>query len=201
MGNKPSFGGKIKWRNILLWILYIDTMLNDIVNFSAINVSKLALFIFIICGNFAGDILSCSLRHALKNNMYFKHLVGFMILLLFIGFADDSMNVQSKLLVSIGLYFWYIVIMNSPIAITIATVTLIVILHILQEYIEDLKKTGEPTDFYVHLRNGIFLFSFLLSFFGFIVFVLMQGSKQQKYSVVEFLLGMRNRDCFIEKPM
>ena len=176
-------------------------MLNDIVNFSAINVSKLALFIFIICGNFAGDILSCSLRHALKNNMYFKHLVGFMILLLFIGFADETMNVQSKVLVSIGLYFWYIVIMNSPIAITIATVTLIVILHILQGYIDDLKKTGDPTDFYVHLRNGIFLFSFLLSFFGFIVFVLMQSSKQQNYSVIEFLLGMRNRDCFTEKPM
>ena len=47
-------------------------------------ISSLAIFLFIIGGNYVGDIYSCKLRRLFNNSMVSKHIIGYFILLLFV---------------------------------------------------------------------------------------------------------------------
>ena len=174
-------------------------MLSDIINISSVNISKLALFIFIIGGNFTGDIFSCSIRRWLKTNMLAKHLVAFTILLLFIGLAENDFDMKSKLLLTIGLYSWFIFIMRSPIIITTIVIFLIVILYIIQGFVDDNVKVGDDTTNLIMTRNVIFMCSVLLSVIGFIYFLVFTSKKYKRFSLYKFLIGLHDWECFHDK--
>ena len=87
---------------------------NEILNIGSSNVSKLAIFIFIIAGNYANDTFSCSLRHIIRDNMIAKHILGIFIVLIFRMLVDliSSKNTECKILAIsiININLWYICI-------------------------------------------------------------------------------------------
>ena len=113
---------------------------NNFLNVGSSNVSKLAIFIFIIAGNYAGDTLSCNLRSIIRDNMIAKHILGIFIVLIFIGISQEELDIFNKIILSIFLYIWYIFIMRSPTSITLTVIGIIIILYIIQEAINDLQK-------------------------------------------------------------
>lgn len=186
---------------------------NEIMNVGSSNVSKLAIFIFIIAGNYANDTFSCSLRHIIRDNMIAKHILGIFIVLIFIGFSQEDLDIQNKLILSVGLYVWYIFIMRSPIVITIIVIMIIIILYIMQEAINDLEKLIKDNssevdskdsqikiNIYSQIRNALFLISIMLSTVGIIIHY--SKSKKQfkeKFSNFQFLVGENDKVCFNRK--
>jgi Ca2+/Na+ antiporter len=186
--------------------------INEFLNIGSSNISKLAIFIFIIAGNYAGDTFSCNLRHIIRDNMIAKHILGIFIVLIFIGFSQDNLNILNKIYLSIFLYTWYIFIMRSPTPITLAVIGIIIILYILQEAIKDIQKNIKDNssevdtknsqykiNFYTKIRNALFLISILLSTVGIIIYY--QRNKnlfKNDFSTFRFLVGVNDKVCFGE---
>jgi len=193
----------------------ITEKLNSFLEIGSSNISKLAIFIFIIAGNYANDTFSCTLRRLIKDNMLIKHTLGIFIVLFFIGISQDEMKILSKLGLSIFLYIWYIFIMRSPLSIILIVVGIIIIMYILQEHLNDLnaqlndktnmkevdtKNTQENIAYYSFLRNILFVTSVILSTFGFVSFLLISKQNfKEKFSIYKFLIGINDSECFKTK--
>lgn len=186
---------------------------NNFLNVGSSNVSKLAIFIFIIAGNYAGDTLSCNLRNIIRDNMIAKHILGIFIVLIFIGISHEDIDILNKILLSIFLYVWYIFIMRSPTPITLIVIAIIIILYIMQEAIQDLQKkisnnssevdskeTQLKINLYSQIRNGMFLISVFLSTIGIIVYYNRNKNLFKKeFSTLKFFVGVNDKICFDKK--
>tara|TARA_B100000925_G_C21971108_1_gene457947 strand:+ start:768 stop:1355 length:588 start_codon:yes stop_codon:yes gene_type:complete len=176
------------------------------------NISKLAIFIFIIAGNYANDTFSCTLRRLINENMLIKHTLGIFIVLFFIGISEDETTILNKISLSVFLYVWYIFIMRSPLSIILIVIAIIILMYIIQEHINDLntllndksnlkevdsKNTQENIAFYTLLRNILFILSVVLSTIGFISFLFMTRKiYKQKFNLYKFLIGINDKECF-----
>jgi hypothetical protein len=193
----------------------ITEKLNSFLEIGSSNISKLAIFIFIIAGNYANDTFSCTLRKLIKDNMLIKHTLGIFIVLFFIGISQDEMTILSKLGLSVFLYIWYIFIMRSPLSIILIVVGIIIIMYILQEHLNDLnaqlndktnmkgvdtKNTQDNIAYYSLIRNIMFVTSVILSTFGFVSFLLISKQNfKEKFSIYKFLIGINDSECFKTK--
>lgn len=193
----------------------ITEKLNSFLEIGSSNISKLAIFIFIIAGNYANDTFSCTLRKLIKDNMLIKHTLGIFIVLFFIGISQDEMTILSKLGLSVFLYIWYIFIMRSPLSIILVVICIIIIMYILQEHLNDLnaqlndktnmkevdtKNTQDNIAYYSFLRNILFVTSVILSTFGFVSFLwISKQNFKEKFSIYKFLIGINDSECFKPK--
>ena len=189
--------------------------LNSFLEIGSSNISKLAIFIFIIAGNYANDTFSCTLRKLIKDNMLIKHTLGIFIVLFFIGISQDEMTILSKLGLSVFLYIWYIFIMRSPLSIILIVICIIIIMYILQEHLNDLnaqlndktnmkevdtKNTQDKIAYYSLIRNIMFVTSVILSTFGFVSFLMISKQNfKEKFSIYKFLIGINDSECFKTK--
>ena len=172
-------------------------MFDQLLNNGSQSISKLALFIFIISGNFVSDVFSCSLRKILHENILVKHLVAFFILLLFVGLEDTETTMSNKIIMSIGLYAWFIFIMRSPVIVSTIVTVSIVAMYIIQGFIKDYENIGKNTEFLLQTRNTIFVCSFLLSIIGFIYFIIQTRTMfKNDFSIYKFIIGLNNKECF-----
>lgn len=193
----------------------ITEKLNSFLEIGSSNISKLAIFIFIIAGNYANDTFSCTLRKLIKDNMLIKHTLGIFIVLFFIGISQDEMTILSKLGLSVFLYIWYIFIMRSPLSIILVVICIIIIMYILQEHLNDLnaqlsdktnmkevdtKNTQDNIAYYSLIRNILFVTSVILSTFGFVSFLwISKQNFKEKFSIYKFLIGINDSECFKTK--
>jgi len=146
----------------------------DLYNISEI-VGNLSIFLLIISGNFIGDIFSNDLIKLLKNNIFIKHLAGFLIMLFFVGFIQKNISFKDKILNSFILYILYILIMNNHIYGILITVICISLLYINNLYIKDLEKSlSTNKEISDTINNNIILSKkinvYILSFTIFIIF-------------------------------
>ena len=184
---------------------------SDILSLGASNVAKLAIFIFIIAGNYANDTFSCSLRILIRDNMIIRHLIGFFIVLIFVGFSEKNQGILSKIQLSLFLYVWYVFIMRSPIYITITVIFIIVFLYIMQEYIKDMQtllkdsSTDKKVDnkniqmrlqYFMLVRNILFSISVVLSTIGFGYYFLQNKQLyKSKFNIKRFIIGISDQEC------
>lgn len=185
----------------------IDIYSENISNISGL-VSNLSIFLFIIAANFATDIYSCSLRHIFNEYMFVKHMLGFFIMLFFVGLVrENKSNIQTKILETFILYFWFIFIMRAPTIITIITIFIICSIYLINLYIEDIEnkltenkeineENSKDIEFYKNLTNILFVVSFLFSIIGTIIYIIaLKNNYGNKFSIYLFLLGKKDSDC------
>jgi hypothetical protein len=191
--------------------MVVPTSFSEILSVGASNAAKLAIFIFIIAGNYANDTFSCSLRILIRENMIIRHLLGFFIVLIFVGFSQEDMKILSKMQLSVFLYIWYVFIMRSPIYITITVIVIIIFLYIMQEYIKDMEvllkddSTDKKVDnkniqirlqYFILVRNILFSISVILSTFGFgYFFIQKQALSKGKFDIKKFIVGISDQEC------
>ena len=143
----------------------------SISSFSQI-VSKLSIFLFIIAGNYV-DIYSCGIRN-LREYMFIKHIIGFFIMLFFVGLVQEKLIITKRIFQSFILYFWFIFIMRAPTIITMTAIFLIGIIYIIDLYIGDLKtkldenkeineENNKLIEQYTIVKIFLFITSFLIS--------------------------------------
>lgn len=176
-------------------------------------IGNLSIFLFIIAGNYAGDLYSCTLRHIFNEYMIFKHIIGFFIMLFFVGLLQKNISLTSKIVQSIILYFWYLFIMRAPTIITLIVIILICILFLINIYIEDLnnnintkkestniEETTKKIIYYKNLMNILFIITFFISIIGTIIFIILLKNKLGKnFSIYNFILGSRDQECFTQE--
>ena len=184
-------------------------MLFENINITQLSllVSQLSIFLFIIAGNYAGDLYSCGLRHLFNEYMILKHIIGFFIMLFFIGLLQKEVTLFIKIIQSIFLYLWYILIMRAPTIITLITIILICIIFLINIYIEDIKnkkvqsnnnkENDSKITYYQNIANILFIISFFISLIGTIIFVLLLKNKLgNNFNIYQFILGSRDQECF-----
>tara|TARA_Y100000389_G_scaffold196327_1_gene229099 strand:+ start:129 stop:845 length:717 start_codon:yes stop_codon:yes gene_type:complete len=184
-------------------------------------VSQLSIFLFIIAGNYAGDLYSCGLRHLFNEYMILKHIIGFFIMLFFVGLLQKQVTLFIKVVQSIILYFWYILIMRAPTIITLIAIILICIIFLINIYIEDIKnKNSKNTEnsensikkeennkeisnkinYYQKISNILFIISFTISLMGTTIFIILLKNKLgNNFNIYKFILGSRDQECFTEE--
>ena len=176
--------------------------MNELLDNGVRTISKLSIFLFIIAGNYVGDIYSCSLRHLFNEYMFFKHILGFFIMLLFVGLVQEEQTVQKKIYESAFLYLWFIVIMRAPMHVSLITILLITIMYILHLYSQDLKRDDRDKDYEKvnKVNRLLFVSSVLISFIGTISYMIYAKSLyKQDFNVFKFLIGSRDQECFTKK--
>lgn len=173
-------------------------------------VSKLSIFILIIAGNFADDVFSCSLRNYINENMLVKHLIGFFIMLFFVGLVLDELTLKQKISQSLVLYIWFIFIMRSPLIISLIIIVIIIIIFIINLYIKDLenlkdKETDENNkQIYINkirkytiINNWLFLIGVSISIIGCIIYIsLLKYNIKSNFSIIDYLLGRNRNQCY-----
>ncbi len=171
-------------------------------------VSKLSIFLFIIAGNYVGDIYSCGIRQFMKEYMIVKHIIGLFIMLFFVGLIQEKLTVQMRILQSVLLYIWFIFIMRAPMIITLIAILIICIIYIIDLYINDLKnkldeneelseENSNRIDLFTNISNILFVISFIISILGTGIYVyLLKSNLGKKFDINRFLLGYRDQECF-----
>ena len=171
-------------------------------------VSKLSIFLFIIAGNYVGDIYSCGIRNFMKEYMFVKHIIGFFIMLFFVGLVQEKLTITERISQSFILYFWFIFIMRAPTIITMSAIFLIGVIYIIDLYISDLKtkldenkeineENSKLIEQYTSVNNFLFVISFLISIIGTSVYIyILKRNLGKKFHIVGFLLGTRDQECF-----
>jgi hypothetical protein len=177
-------------------------MSNDTIVSGRTHMSKLAIFLFIIGGNYVGDIYSCSLRHLFNDSMIFKHFIGMFIMLFFVGLSDEDESIQIKIRNSVLLYIWFLFIMRSPNNYTLFIILIISILYLLNMYIIDLKKVTTNTAQIAQISmfsNYLFILAIITSIVGYIQFYMFVKNNVKNFSHYNFLIGSRDQECFSPK--
>lgn len=164
-------------------------------------ISSLAIFLFIIAGNYVGDLYSCKLRKLFNDSMLSKHIIGYFILLLFVGITQEDLNVKNKMLFSGGLYLIFIIIMRAPYYISLFSGIAIIIMYLIDLYIIDLRKIEDnlSVEMYKKINKNLFIFTLISSTVGIVVFIRQMKVKyKNKFSIYNFLIGSRDQECFSE---
>lgn len=180
------------------------------------NVSKLA-FLFlaysVVTGGYITKILSCQLQHALVYNQYLKHIVGFLLIFVFIMLEggwdfDEQENLKApvnwsngnsfhSLVYSIGLYVLFVLSSKMqliPNVMFLSTLLILYIIHTQRKYwsnrqrieksLEETIKTIETT---LIGGSGILFFYGLYDYFR---YQRKQYGSAFRWSI--FLLGKAN---------
>ena len=173
-------------------------------------IGNLSIFLFIIAGNYAGDLYSCSLRHIFNEYMLLKHVIGFFIMVFFVGLLQKNITLFEKIVQSLLLYLWYLMIMRAPSIITFFVIIMICILFLLNIYIEDLKnninvkkettnieETTKKINYLQNIMNILFLVTFFISIIGTTIFIIiLKNNLGDKFNFYNFILGSRDQECF-----
>lgn len=164
-----------------------------------IIISNLAIFLFIIAGNYVGDIYSCSLRKLFNDHMILKHIIGYFILLFFVGLIQTDLFMHEKIISCFILYLIFIIIMRAPYYTSLISIILISVMYIINLYIDDLKKINDKNniEFYKLINNYIFAGIIIISIIGLIIFIIKMKLKyKKKFNIYKFFIGIKDQECY-----
>ena len=96
------------------------------------------IYLLISC-NFLANLFSCNLQQLLSENMYLKHLFGFLTMLFCIVYVDSNIVKESKYIegffYAIIFYIWFWLTTKTHLYTTIIILLLLLIVYILQIHI------------------------------------------------------------------
>lgn len=148
------------------------------------------LFIFIISGNYLGELLGCRLIYLLKEKIIIKHLLGFLTLYLTLAFTIDLETSLVKLFkISCILYIIFILSSKTTKYINYILIILFIISFIIQLYKDRLKQKKEKNLLtknekvylsYINIYNNYILqILVLLIIIGHIIYI---GEQKRSYA-------------------
>ena len=163
-------------------------------------ISSLAVFILIIAGNFISELYSCRIRKLFSNNIYLKHVAGFFTVLLFVGLTQTTHLFRTKISISAILYLIFILINRTSTAITLFSILSIIIMYLINLYVEELQQNEKDNinkiDFYNKINAMILIIIITVCSVGILSYVIKKKSKyKSKFSITKFLIGRVNHKC------
>lgn len=187
---------------------------------------SIAIFILvlIVSGNYLAELLPCRVQNIVRNNMFVKHLLGFMTLLFFVIITLPNIFDEYIIINAILLYIFFLIFSKTYYVFWIAIMILFSIIYIITIYriiiknkINDYNKeksdkksnTEEDETIYTHdnilLRRLKYIKRILsytiivLTISGFLIYL---GNKKKEYGskfdYIKFFFG--NPKCLNKSP-
>ena len=164
------------------------------------TLKALFLFIFILLGKHISQLLACSITNLIKEHFIVKHFIGFFVLYFTIISFDNTQDLFTLFIHTIGLYISFILMTRTTRRINVALILILLISYLIHLYNEQLKnkKNKTPQDLnrinILNLYEKYILYVIIfLTIFGFIIYV---GEKkldyEDKFDWSTFLVGNIN---------
>ena len=156
------------------------------------------LFIFIISGNYLGELLGCRLISALQNSIIVKHILGFLTLFLTLALTIDLDTSLIKLLgISCILYIIFILSSKTTKYINYLLMIIFIIAFILQLYKDRLKRKKTLNNFEkIYLEKIDKYINFIILFFviiliiiGLLIYIGEQRTYFDNFNYYRFFIG------------
>lgn len=152
----------------------------------------------VITSGYINEILSCQMQNELKTSKYFRHLIGILLVFVFImlegGWSFDyktdqkasnnwsSGNVMHTIIFAFGIYTVFIISSKSKIIPNLIFFSLILILYLLNTqrnyYYERKMITEEQNQQVIYICKIIFMSAIIILSYGFVEYI---GYQKQEY--------------------
>jgi hypothetical protein len=170
--------------------------MNDFIVNAPYN-SLFIIYLLISC-NFLAQLFGCKLQTLLNNNMYVKHLFGFLTMLFCIILVDSSIQKEFKyfegFVYAIIFYIWFWSTTKTDIKFTIVIIIIFMIIYLIQLNKNSLTESKEDIKQKKYLANSQFflaIISLLLTIFGVGFYVQnKQNEYKEKWSIKKFIFGV-----------
>jgi len=185
----------------------VDTKLkNSKSNFSSSVLDRISniaplvvIFFLIIVANNAGALFSCELRMVLAENMVIKHLMGILIIYVFVVVDQDNLTPLNHVFLTFFIYFWFMFIMRSRLVFVITSLVLLFCVFLLsgyQKYLENQIEDDDLTEKIDMAKKGGIIASIIISIIGFVRFVLeTRLILGDRWTFKGFWLGLSEEKC------
>jgi len=161
-----------------------------------------AIYLIIAC-NFLGDLLGCKLKKLLQENMYVKHIIGYLTLAFLVILTSVDINNEDNLIKSIIysfiLYLWFICTTKTHIYTTLVVLIIFFIMYVLSIRIKILQKniendkTKKEIDRLNLINLSLLVVAFVITFFGILYYLMLKkkelSTRAEKFSYITFLIG------------
>lgn len=95
------------------------------------STTAIFIFILIISGNFLAELLPCRVQHIVRNNMFVKHILGYMTLLFFVIITLPELFTGNFVQISLFLYIFFLFFSKTYYVFWIVNMGLFSIIYIL----------------------------------------------------------------------
>ena len=164
----------------------------------------LLIIYLIIAGNYTGDLFSCSVQRML-NNIYFKHLISFSTLIVFVIYSEISDPIYSLLIGSV-LYIWFLITTRVDFIYILGLGICLFLMYFfykLDDWFKNKDKGDEKSyiykilvkykDQYIKIRDIVFYIAISITLIGFCVYLGRKSIEYEKcWSWLKFLDGSVN---------
>ncbi len=166
----------------------------------------LLLFLLIISGNYIGNLFSCRIQNAFTNNIYSKHIIGFISLYFFIILVDPNLeriNPLKTLILTIPIYVYFLILSKAEAPVFLVIIFLLIFLVMINSYHNylNIKKAEKNSlskreEFYsqniISVKKFIIGTIFVLTLLGFLVYLGMKKVEYQgKFKLLSFIFGTK----------
>lgn len=136
----------------------------------------------IVSGNFLANLFGCKTQQALTNNMWLKHMLGFMTIYFFVVLADSNSSFtdspHTQLLFAIFCYVIFVLSTRMDYKWWVGFILILSVYYILQVYKDHEKSNENEKKIYNHIQNGLTYTAVLVLLLGFIIYL---GKKKEEY--------------------
>lgn len=139
-----------------------------------------AFYLLIFC-NFTPQIIGCRLQELLQTNIYVKHIISFILLLLLIILVNPDLaanKLANTILFTVFIYIMFLLTTRSPLYITFTVLGLLLIAYLLNTTKAKYKDDPTKQQQLQKIQNNLAAFSFVLSAIGFVIYTI---EKRREY--------------------
>ena len=158
------------------------------------------LFLLIISGNYIGNLFSCRIQEYFDTSIFAKHSIGFISLYFFVMLAEpklQELNPINTLLLSMPLYFYFLILAKSEASIFLIIIVLLVILmvsHVYENYIKKKENLSKVESVYLNkvniIKKVLIGLIVVITLLGFLVYLGMKKIEyEDKFNFNKFLFG------------
>lgn len=154
-----------------------------------LQTTPLFIFILLISGNYIGELLPCKVQYFVSNNIYFKHLLGFMTLLFFVVITMPTVFGDRLIINSSLLYLFYLFFINTYYKIFIFNVVIFAFIYLADLYLGNMQnhtdnkneETDDKTDNKILFEKIRYVLLWVITSTTFLGFLIYLGNKKREY--------------------
>lgn len=159
------------------------------------DTTALTVFILILFGNYLGELLPCRVQQMMKDNVYLKHLLGYMTLLFFVVLTMPELFAENVLFSSMSLYIYFLFFSKTYYVFWLAIFCIFAIIFIVSMIYKQRIERGEHKKqenkkIYDYMRIALVFIIIMLTLIGFLIYL---GNKKRefgsKFQFLRFLFG------------
>lgn len=168
---------------------------------SELAVPIFAFYLITFC-NFTKELIGCKIQEFLNNNMYGKHIIGF-ILLVFLVIWSDQSNTEKNLLINLGysllIYFMFIITTKLSFPLMVAVLFMLLLVYVVgniskkrkEEKKEEDKNKKEEYDYLKMINLTLVSLIVIISVTGFGIYYVEKKREYGKtFSLEKFIIGV-----------